>query len=78
MPENARAPFLTGSNSRSLEYYVGPRPPEGDPPHPYHFQVFALDKTLSLPKGYNRHTLLRAMDGHVLARGSHVGMYGKP
>ena len=77
IPENARSPFYTGSNSRSRQRYVGPRPPEGDPPHPYHFQLFALDVRLSLPGGFNRHTLLKAMHGHVLARGEHVGTYAK-
>jgi Raf kinase inhibitor-like YbhB/YbcL family protein len=78
IPENTNSPFYTGSNSRSRTRYVGPRPPEGDPPHPYHFQLFALDVRLSLPGGFNRHALLKAMDGHVLARGEHVGTYAKP
>jgi Raf kinase inhibitor-like YbhB/YbcL family protein len=67
-----------GSNSRTEERYFGPRPPEGDPAHPYHIQVFALDTTLDLPRGFNRHALLKAMRGHVLARGQIVGHYGKP
>jgi Raf kinase inhibitor-like YbhB/YbcL family protein len=66
-----------GSNSKSLERYSGPRPPEGDPPHPYHFQLFALDSRLDLPPGFNRHALLRAMQGHVLARGDYVGTFAK-
>jgi phosphatidylethanolamine-binding protein (PEBP) family uncharacterized protein len=66
-----------GSNSKSLERYSGPRPPEGDPPHPYHFQLFALDTRLELPEGFNRNALLRAMQGHVLARGDYVGTFAK-
>jgi Raf kinase inhibitor-like YbhB/YbcL family protein len=66
-----------GSNSRSEIGYFGPRPPPGDAPHPYHFQVFALDKTLSLPSGFNRHALLEAIEGHVLAQGDLVGTFAK-
>jgi glucose/arabinose dehydrogenase len=55
--------------------YFGPRPPREDPPHSYHFQVFALDTTLNLPSGYNRQALLDAMKGHVIAKGEIVGMY---
>jgi Raf kinase inhibitor-like YbhB/YbcL family protein len=66
-----------GSNSRSTFGYFGPRPPAGDPPHPYHFQIFALDTALKLPSGFNRHALLKAMEGHVLAKGTIVGTFGK-
>ncbi len=66
-----------GSNSRSTLGYFGPRPPAGDPPHRYHFQVFALDTTLNLPSGFNRHSLLKAMEGHVLAKGTLVGTFAK-
>jgi Raf kinase inhibitor-like YbhB/YbcL family protein len=60
----------TGANG-----YYGPRPPAGDPPHHYHFQVFALDTTLKLDPGFNRHSLLKAMKGHVLAKGEIIGTY---
>jgi Raf kinase inhibitor-like YbhB/YbcL family protein len=66
-----------GSNSRSAIGYFGPRPPAGDPPHSYHFQVFALDTPLRLPSGFNRHALLRAMEGHVLAKGELVGQFAR-
>ena len=51
------------------------KPPEGDPPHHYHFQVFALDRELDLPHGASRAELLEAMQGHVLAKGQLVGTY---
>ncbi|HLU05483.1 MAG TPA: YbhB/YbcL family Raf kinase inhibitor-like protein [Woeseiaceae bacterium] len=66
-----------GSNSRSEIGYFGPRPPAGDSPHAYHFQVFALDKELDLPSGFNRHALLKAMEDHVLAEGELVGTFAK-
>jgi Raf kinase inhibitor-like YbhB/YbcL family protein len=73
-PEGA----LQGRNSRGQTGYVGPRPPEGDPPHHYHFQVFALDSVLTVPPGADRETVLRAMDGHVVARGDLVGTFQHP
>jgi len=65
-----------GSNSRSEFGYFGPRPPPG-PPHAYRFQVFAVDRELTLPSGFNRHSLIQAMKGHVLAEGQLVGMLGR-
>jgi Raf kinase inhibitor-like YbhB/YbcL family protein len=64
-----------GSNSRSTIGYFGPRPPAGQPPHAYHFQVFAVDKYPSLPAAYNRHALLQELEGHVLASGEVVGTF---
>jgi Raf kinase inhibitor-like YbhB/YbcL family protein len=69
---------LQGANDRGSPGYFGPRPPEGDPPHHYHFQVFALDKPLDLPPGADRNQLLSAMQGHVLAKGELVGTYQQP
>jgi Raf kinase inhibitor-like YbhB/YbcL family protein len=81
IPPLERSPHVPraqqGSNSRSEIGYFGPRPPPGDEPHPYHFQVFALDRTLSLPSGFNRHALLQAMQGHVLAKGDLIGTFAR-
>jgi Raf kinase inhibitor-like YbhB/YbcL family protein len=68
---------LQGMNSRGSIGYFGPRPPKGDPPHHYHFQVFALDAELRLPPGVDRHILADAMAGHVLAKGELVGTVQK-
>ena len=57
--------------------YFGPKPPVGDPPHHYHVQVFALDRTLDLLPGATRDELVAAMAGHVLAKGELVGTYGQ-
>ena len=66
---------LQGPNEYGSLGYYGPRPPESDPPHAYHFQVFALDRTLDLPFGASRAELLDAMRGHVLAAGEVVGTF---
>jgi Raf kinase inhibitor-like YbhB/YbcL family protein len=67
--------MLQGRTSRGSPGYYGPRPPVGDPPHHYHFQVFALDSTLEVQPGADRDTLLAAMKGHVLAKGELVGEF---
>jgi hypothetical protein len=45
------------------------RPPHGDPPHHYHFQVFALDAPLALRAGADR---------GALAAGEVVGTFQRP
>ena len=64
-----------GRNSRGTLGYVGPRPPHGDAPHHYHFQMFALDAPLALPPGADRDALLAAMKGHTVAAGEVVGTF---
>ncbi len=71
VPEGARQ----GRNDYGALGYFGPRPPKGDPPHAYHFQVFALDAVLGLPFGASRAEVLDALRGHVLASGEIVGTY---
>jgi Raf kinase inhibitor-like YbhB/YbcL family protein len=54
--------------------YAGPRPIPGHGPHHYRFHVFAIDRPIadSVTKAK---TLLAAMSGHVLARGTLTGTY---
>jgi Raf kinase inhibitor-like YbhB/YbcL family protein len=66
---------LQGRNSRGVIGYAGSKPPAGDPAHHYHFEVFALDAPLALAPGADRESLLKAMQGHVLARGELVGTF---
>lgn len=66
---------LQGSNINGKSGYYGPRPPAGDQPHNYHLQIFALDKMLDLPGGFNRQALLDAMKGHVIAKGEIIARY---
>jgi len=54
--------------------YLGPRPIPGHGPHHYRFLMFALSERV--PDGVADTTaLLRAMAGHVLARGALTGTY---
>mgnify|MGYP003579840090 CR=1 FL=1 len=69
------AGLLQGKTSKGSVGYFGPRPPVGDPPHHYHFQVFALDSQLDVPPGAECDQVLQAMNGHVLAAGELVGTF---
>lgn len=67
-----------GFNSGLGPGWGGPRPPKGSGLHHYHFQVFALDTVLELPRMASRDALVAAMKGHVLASGETVGTYSAP
>jgi Raf kinase inhibitor-like YbhB/YbcL family protein len=69
--------LLQGRTTHGSTGWRGPQPPVGDPPHHYHFQVYALDRMLDVPWGADRDTLLAAMQGHVLAKGELVGIYAQ-
>jgi Raf kinase inhibitor-like YbhB/YbcL family protein len=64
-----------GRTSRNTVGYFGPRPPAGDAPHHYHFQVFALDRELFLTAGASVADLSAAMKDHVLADGELIGLF---
>jgi Raf kinase inhibitor-like YbhB/YbcL family protein len=50
---------------------------DGGRPHPYHFEVFALDRKLGLdPAQAKRKALVEAMAGHVLASGELIVRFG--
>jgi Raf kinase inhibitor-like YbhB/YbcL family protein len=66
-----------GRNSRGTIGYTGPRPPKGDPPHHYHFQVFALDVELAVLPSAEAQAIIDAMKGHVLAWGELVGLFSR-
>lgn len=57
--------------------YDGPCPPWNDTiVHHYHFTVYALDvPTLGLSGRFGGPEALKAMEGHVLAKGTWVGTY---
>jgi Raf kinase inhibitor-like YbhB/YbcL family protein len=53
----------------------GPLPPKGSGTHRYFFRLYALDSKLGLPPGASKAQLMRAMEGHILARGELYGTY---
>ncbi len=68
---------LQGRTRRGVPGYYGPRPPIGDPPHHYHFQIFALDRMLDVPFGSTRDEVMTTAQGHVLAAGELVGLFSQ-
>ena len=67
-----------GRNDHGGTGWFGPRPPAGDPPHRYHFEVLALDAMLDLEQGATREDLLATVDGRVLAKGELVATSEAP
>jgi Raf kinase inhibitor-like YbhB/YbcL family protein len=67
---------VQGTNDFHTIGYSGPCPPPGAPHH-YHFRVDALNVRLSLPPGATKAALDAAMQGHILAQGELVGLYGR-
>ena len=65
-------------NSHGGLGWTGPHPPVAAPAHHYHFEVFALDRMLGARGGASRDAVLRAMRGHVIARGEAVALYAEP
>jgi len=70
--------IMQGATSHGTIGWYGLRPPKGDRPHHYHFQLLALDRSLDLPLGATRDQLLAATAGHVVATGELVGTYAEP
>jgi Raf kinase inhibitor-like YbhB/YbcL family protein len=63
-----------GSNDVPTLGYLGPCPDSGSTHH-YALTLYALDVRLGLPEGTNGRVLLKAIDGHILARGELMGTY---
>lgn len=65
-----------GLNDSKHHGYDGPCPPSGT--HHYYFKIYALDTTIRLsPKEVTKATLLKAMEGHIIAQGQLMGTYQK-
>jgi Raf kinase inhibitor-like YbhB/YbcL family protein len=69
------APGKEGKNSKKENMYAPPCPPSGT--HHYHFKVYALDAMLELHDNTDKKALMKAMEGHILAKGELVGLYKK-
>lgn len=69
---------VQGRNDNGEVGYFGPRPPRGTGAHHYHFQIFALDRALSLRPDADIHALRAAMKGKVLSDGELVGLFAAP
>jgi Raf kinase inhibitor-like YbhB/YbcL family protein len=64
-----------GNNGFGKLGYYGACPPLGN--HHYHFTLYALDTMLALAPGASKEDVLKAMEGHILARAYLLGRYIK-
>ncbi len=67
--------MVQGRNSANRFGYMGPKPPPGDGPHRYHFQLFALDLSLDLPPSAPLEALVERLKAHTIASAELVGTY---
>ncbi|OGC96133.1 MAG: phosphatidylethanolamine-binding protein [candidate division Zixibacteria bacterium RBG_16_53_22] len=63
-----------GKNDFGKIGYGGPCPPRGSA-HRYFFRLYAIDKQLDLQPGATKPEVMKAIDGHILARGELIGLY---
>src|SRR5215471_2696881 len=62
------------NNIAGMPGYFGPCPPMPTTHH-YIFEVYALDQKLGIAQSSTRADLLKAMVGHIRAKGTYVGTY---
>lgn len=62
-----------GASSFERSGYGGPCPPSGS--HRYVFHLYALDTMLDVGEGASKQEILRAMEGHVIAKAELIGTY---
>jgi Raf kinase inhibitor-like YbhB/YbcL family protein len=79
LPEGSKASkndpggILMGRNGFGSIGYGGPCPPSGT--HRYYFKIYGLDDVLPFSAGVGKKDLLKAMEGHIIARGELMGRY---
>jgi len=64
---------IQGITSFGKSGYGGPCPPSGI--HRYYFKFYALDKMLDIDSNAKKEDILKAMEGHILAKGELMGKY---
>ncbi len=72
--------FPNGSRQGRTDFneigYGGPCPPPGKV-HRYYFKIYALDKMLDLLPGSSIRQIYESIEGHIIAKGDIVGMFGR-
>ncbi len=69
---------VQGLNYLRQAGYAGMGAPAPGPNHHYTFELFALDTKLSLGPSASQAELLKAMDGHIIAKAVVVGRFHLP
>ncbi len=77
IPGVARPPTggIQGINDFKKTGYGGPCPPAGV--HRYYFKLYALDSQVQLPEGATKNQLIKAMEGHILAKALLMGRFSR-
>ena len=77
VPATATLPDGTvqAKNFRGAVGFLGPGAPAPSPYHHYTFELFALDTKLDLGPDATRAEVMKAMDGHVLAKAALEGRF---
>lgn len=80
LQEGGQQGFISGETDfyymkHGIWQYGGPCPPTGT--HHYHFTIYALDTMLKLDANTNKEDLLNAMQGHILAQATLIGLYAR-
>jgi Raf kinase inhibitor-like YbhB/YbcL family protein len=57
--------------------YRGPMPPTGHGTHHYYFKLYALEAKLSAEAGMDKNSILKEIEGHVIAEGQLMGTYSR-
>jgi Raf kinase inhibitor-like YbhB/YbcL family protein len=70
--------MVQGRNYSGRHGYAGPRPPRGDGPHRYHFQLFALDMRPPLSPEAPFEDLVNLLKSHTIAACDLVGTFEQP
>ena len=65
-----------GNNDYGKPRYKGPCPLRGDT-HRYVFRLYALDRVLDLSPGVSKTGFRQAVEGHIIAEGELMGVYGR-
>lgn len=69
---------IQGRNSKGGLGYFGPRPPAGHGPHHYHFELFALDRMLTMGPDTPLPELVNVLKGNTIAKCDLVATYEAP
>lgn len=80
VPPTAQMPDGTvqGKNQANAVGFLGPGAPAAGPPHHYTFELYALDTKLDLGPDASRADVMKAINGHILAKALYVGRFKRP
>ncbi|HWE46713.1 MAG TPA: YbhB/YbcL family Raf kinase inhibitor-like protein [Caulobacteraceae bacterium] len=67
--------MIQGKNVAGKHGYYGMKPPDGDGPHRYHFQVFALSEPIDMGPETPFVEVVDALKARVLAEGELIGTF---